>query len=66
MPEVAETHYLNLSLAEVAVARQDGTVPIDFATDPSRYRHWRLDVDGAIAMLTLKVDPDGGLEPATS
>jgi len=38
-------------------------VPIDFATDPSRYRHWRLDIGGAIATLTLNVDPDGGLEP---
>ena len=36
---------------------------IDFATDPSRYRHWRLDFDGAIAWLTLDVDPAGGLFP---
>jgi benzoyl-CoA-dihydrodiol lyase len=52
-----------MRLAEVAVARQDGTMPIDFAADPSCYRHWRLDIDGAIATLTLNVDPGGGLEP---
>jgi len=38
-------------------------MPIDFAADPSCYRHWRLDIDGAIATLTLNVDPGGGLEP---
>src|SRR6266496_6360474 len=41
------------------------TMPIDFATEPGRYRHWRLDTDGAIATLTLDVDPAGGLFPGT-
>jgi benzoyl-CoA-dihydrodiol lyase len=36
-------------------------VPIDVATDPSRYRHWKLAVDGPVAVVTLAVDPDGGL-----
>jgi benzoyl-CoA-dihydrodiol lyase len=30
---------------------------IDFQTDPSRYRHWKLSFDGPIAMLTMDVDP---------
>src|SRR5262245_55322961 len=34
---------------------------IRFETDPSRYRHWRLDVDGPVATLTMAVDPTGGL-----
>ena len=34
---------------------------IDFQTDPSRYRHWKLDVDGDIATLTMDVDENGGL-----
>jgi benzoyl-CoA-dihydrodiol lyase len=34
---------------------------IDFETDPSRYRHWRLAFDGPIATLTMDVDPDGSL-----
>ncbi len=38
---------------------------IDFATDPSRYRHWRLQCDGPVATLTLDVDPAGGLFPGT-
>jgi benzoyl-CoA-dihydrodiol lyase len=34
---------------------------IDFQTDPSRYRHWRLRVEPPIAYLDMDVDPDGGL-----
>jgi benzoyl-CoA-dihydrodiol lyase len=37
------------------------TVSISFATEPSVYRHWRLDVDGPVATLTMKVTPDAGL-----
>ncbi|HEV2333909.1 MAG TPA: 2,3-epoxybenzoyl-CoA dihydrolase [Stellaceae bacterium] len=40
-------------------------LPIDFATEPGRYRHWRLDCAGAVATLTLDVDPAGGLFPGT-
>jgi benzoyl-CoA-dihydrodiol lyase len=36
---------------------------IDCRTDPSRYRHWKLGFDGPIAMLTMDVDPSGGLFP---
>jgi len=38
-------------------------VPVDFQTDPSRYRHWKLTVDGSIATLTMDVDEGGGLRP---
>ena len=34
---------------------------IDFQTDPSRYRHWKLGVDGEVATLTMDVDENGGL-----
>ena len=34
---------------------------IDFQTDPSRYRHWRIDIDGEIARLIMDVDEAGGL-----
>jgi benzoyl-CoA-dihydrodiol lyase len=34
---------------------------IDFQTDPSRYRHWKLSFAGPIATLTMDVDPAGGL-----
>ena len=34
---------------------------IDFQTDPSRYRHWKINVDGEVATLTMDVDENGGL-----
>jgi benzoyl-CoA-dihydrodiol lyase len=34
---------------------------IDFQTDPSRYRHWRVDYDGPVAKLTMDVDETAGL-----
>ena len=38
------------------------TVPVvDFDTHPDRYQHWRLDVDGDVATVTLTVDEKGGL-----
>jgi benzoyl-CoA-dihydrodiol lyase len=34
-----------------------------FDTEPSSYRHWRLDVQGDVAYLRLDVAEDGGLVP---
>ncbi len=34
---------------------------VDFDTEPARYRHWTLDIDGPVASLILSVDPTGGL-----
>lgn len=34
---------------------------IDFQTDPSRYRHWKLEIDGPVAHLIMDVDENGGL-----
>ncbi len=39
----------------------NGGSRVDFATEPTRYRHWKLAVDGAVATLTLDVDEKGGL-----
>ena len=36
---------------------------IDFATSPEQYRHWRLEVDGAVARLTMLVQEDAPLHP---
>jgi len=41
----------------------DVETPVDFRTDPSRYRHWKLHIEDAIATLTLDVDEGGGLRP---
>ncbi len=42
---------------------QGKTEPIDFQTDPSRYKHWRLAFDGPVATLTMDVAEDGGIRP---
>ena len=39
------------------------TTPVDFRTDPSRYRHWKLQIDGRVATLAMDVREDGGLRP---
>ncbi len=36
---------------------------IDFRTEPSRYRHWKLSIAGAVATLAMDVDETGGLVP---
>jgi benzoyl-CoA-dihydrodiol lyase len=36
---------------------------VEFQTDPSRYKHWRLAFDGPVATLTMDVAEDGGLRP---
>src|SRR5262252_1240566 len=36
---------------------------IDFRTEPNRYRHWKLALEGGVAYLTLDVNEDGGLRP---
>jgi benzoyl-CoA-dihydrodiol lyase len=36
---------------------------VEFQTDPSRYKHWRLAFDGPVATLTMDVAEDCGLRP---
>src|ERR1700759_4242642 len=39
----------------------NGQTRIDFQTEPTRYRHWKLKIDGDIATLLLDVDEKGAL-----
>src|ERR1700712_2201548 len=39
----------------------NGGTRIDFQTDPSRYRHWKLKVEGDVATLLMDVDEKGAL-----
>jgi benzoyl-CoA-dihydrodiol lyase len=41
----------------------DATFRVDYRTDPSRYRHWKLAFEGHIATLSMDVAEDGGLRP---
>ena len=37
------------------------TKVIDFRTEPTQYRHWRVEYDGPVAKLIMDVDETGGL-----
>src|SRR5271168_2721872 len=39
----------------------NGKTRIDFQTEPTRYRHWQLKVDGDVATLLMDVDEKGAL-----
>ena len=36
---------------------------VDYQTEPSRYRHWKLKVSGPVAILLAEFDEDAGLRP---
>ena len=36
---------------------------VDYQTDPSKYRHWKLAFDGPVATLSADFDEKGGLRP---
>ncbi len=42
---------------------QTRVAPVDYQTDPSRYRHWKLSFDRPIATLTMDVNEEGGIRP---
>jgi benzoyl-CoA-dihydrodiol lyase len=37
--------------------------PVDYQTDPSRYKHWSLQFNGPVATLSLDIHEDGGIRP---
>jgi benzoyl-CoA-dihydrodiol lyase len=39
----------------------NGQTRIDFQTEPARYRHWKLAIDGDVATLLMDVDEKGAL-----
>jgi benzoyl-CoA-dihydrodiol lyase len=47
----------------LASAPDEKTAPVDYRTEPSRYRHWRVAFDGAVATITMDVQEDGGIRP---
>jgi benzoyl-CoA-dihydrodiol lyase len=48
-------------MADAERKLSNGKPRIDFQTDPSRYRHWKLVVDGEVATLLMDVDEKGAL-----
>jgi benzoyl-CoA-dihydrodiol lyase len=50
-------------MAEPVPATDTPLEPVSFDTCPSRYLHWRLEVDGRIATLTMDVQEEAGIRP---
>src|SRR5690242_7029511 len=48
-------------MADVERKMTNGRTRVEFETDPSRYRHWKLTVDGDVATLLMDVDEKGSL-----
>src|SRR3954465_13020600 len=48
-------------MADAERKLSNGEARIDFQTDPSRYRHWKLSTDGDVATLLMDVDEKGAL-----
>ena len=48
-------------MADTEAKLTNGKTRIDFQTEPSRYRHWKLKVEGDVATLLMDVDEKGGL-----
>jgi benzoyl-CoA-dihydrodiol lyase len=48
-------------MAEADRPLANGKTRIDFQTEPSQYRHWKLNVDGDVATLLMDVDEKAGL-----
>src|SRR5512139_1192397 len=48
-------------MADAERKLSNGQSRIDFQTDPSKYRHWKLKVDGDVATLLMDVDEKGTL-----
>ncbi|MFM0041300.1 2,3-epoxybenzoyl-CoA dihydrolase [Paraburkholderia sediminicola] len=44
-----------MSTAETAIA------PVDYRTDPSQYKHWKLSFNGPVATLGIDIAEDGGI-----
>jgi benzoyl-CoA-dihydrodiol lyase len=48
-------------MADAERKLSNGKSRIDFQTDPSKYRHWKLELDGDVATLLMDVDEKGTL-----
>jgi benzoyl-CoA-dihydrodiol lyase len=52
--------------SDVQISTRDAQAPapmVDFETNPGRYRHWKLAIEGEIARLAMDVAEEGGLRP---
>jgi benzoyl-CoA-dihydrodiol lyase len=51
------------AMTEPLLFRQGERELVSFATEPAKYQHWTLSVEGDIARLKLDINEDGGIKP---
>ena len=51
------------AITDPLLFKQGGRELVRFATQPSKYQHWTLSVDGEVARLKLDINEDGGIKP---
>ena len=49
--------------ATATTEKQIPAEPVDYRTEPARYKHWKLSFDGAVATFTLDINEEGGIRP---
>src|SRR5213592_2152096 len=54
---------MNCSIVLVKETQPMSDAVVDYRTEPSRYKHWKLSFDGQIATLAMDVSEDGGIKP---
>src|SRR5579863_2521268 len=56
---------LCFSSMDAVLAKPNSVVDsfVDFQTAPSRYRHWKLSIEGRVATLAMDVQEDAGIRP---
>jgi benzoyl-CoA-dihydrodiol lyase len=61
MSQMDHAKELKLGREPAPAGVQESRPRIDFQTEPARYRHWKLKVDGTVATLVMDVDEKSGL-----
>jgi benzoyl-CoA-dihydrodiol lyase len=51
------------AMTEPLLFKQGERELVSFATEPSKYQHWSLAVEGDVARLKLDINEDGGIKP---
>jgi benzoyl-CoA-dihydrodiol lyase len=51
------------AMTEPLLFKQGDRELVSFATEPSKYQHWTLAVEGDVARLKLDINEDGGIKP---
>jgi benzoyl-CoA-dihydrodiol lyase len=51
------------AMTEPLLFKQGDRELVSFATEPGKYQHWTLSVEGDVARLKLDINEDGGIKP---